>query len=1604
MTNPSRSPFSLPLSLLSRLVVVPLLAGLLSAGCGGKEEGLEPGDLGPNEVAVFSTDPFSGKIDLASPVALLFSGPVMPPEVRPGSYVEEPGAGIDPDVPGVWRWAAPDKLEFVPDDGFLPNRTYTITLDPGIGKARGVKLRGKRRFLFVAEPFAVGDVRLFREALPGAPPRYEIKGTVSFNYPVDPGAFEDRLSLDLSGRGALRFEVETAEPSELISFRSESIERGERDLTLVAELDGDLAPVVGGATLGKTVRREMSIPARERLVIESAEFVVVEGRKAIRLSFSAPVDDRTLARSLQVEPDVGAVTIDLRGSDAFLFADWQIGTAYDLRLPGDLISETGLALERDFRVSVLVGDLTPTLEIAGEGSVLALRGDRRVAVRTVNVDRINVEIDRVYENNLVHFFHRSGFAGSARFWGDVNEYGANLYRSDLDVSEERPNETVVTPIALDEHLRSDEKGIFRLSVRDADSRRLRASRFVLVTDIGLVAKRSEGGIRVGAVSIDRLEPIPSVDIAVRSRNDQVLASGRTGPDGFASFSDLGAGRPGDEPFLVTAARGDDRSFLLLGDTRIPTGDFDVGGVDPLVRGYEAFVYSDRGIYRPGDRARIAWIVRDGRRLPPSPFPLTLRVHGPDGKVFREIRVTTGADGFAEAELEIPDWAATGAYPAALHLDENTVIGRLDLQVEDFMPDRMKVDLDLLVNGESSGRAGPGDGIVTVARAMTLFGPPAAERRAVARLRFSPESVSFAEWPGFRFGDPPEDSSIPEQGLGEKKTDVEGMVHWEIVPPPFPDYHGWLRATVTVEATELGGGRAVGGTRTFTYSPVSHLVGLRRVGDSDNSDYVEPGKPIPFEAVLVDEAGIPVTDPEGRLRVYRQRWRTTIERDRRGRYRYVSEMDEELEQDKAVSLTAGAGRFEVTVPRHGSYRLVVESPGRGARGSIPFYVYGWGYSPWAMSNPEKVNLKLDRDVYRPGDMVRAEIEAPFAGLLLLSIERESVLHQEWIRLDSNSAVVSLRLPEEAEPNAYLTALLLRPLGSLEIHAPARAFGAVPIVMDREPSRLAVEIRAPESMRPENDLVLSFRLPDLPGGRRGQVTVAAVDEGILQITDFETPSPLDHFFRRRRLAVASHDLWSLLLPEYETVLRSSSASGGAARRKNLSPISVRRVKPVALWSGVIEGSGDWREVRLPVPEFSGALRVMVVAAAGDRLGSADALIRVRDPIVLTSNLPRFLAPGDEVEIPVQVYNGVTEKTGAEIPIRVRLDLEGPVDAPEREEGIRLAGGREGVVSFLAVAGEGIGKATFRFTGEAEGERTTTATDLAVRPPWPLETDVTRGVVRRGEPAEIVLPDRWHAGTGSATVTVSGLPVGSFAAAIPYLLRYPYGCTEQTVSRAFPLLYLADLAAEIAPGAFTAGGADYYVNSAIDRVAAMWVPGRGFAYWPGRGSVPDNPWSTVYATHFLVEASRKGYVVPPGILDGALAVAAEVARSSDAPWFRSWERWERLSARAYAAYVLARAGRPDRGACSYLARNETEEMTNAARALLAGAYGLLGNRVMMEQLLPVGPEGAGWGRTTGRTWRSEARDEAIRLEVLATVDPGNAQVPVLIRRLAEDADEGR
>ncbi len=1541
----------------------------------------------------------TNEVTQATNFTVVFSRELAPDSVV-GQSSDAALISFQPELPGKFEWIARDKLRFYPEVALAPSTRYTAEISGKIAAEQGYRLGGNRKFEFYTTPLRVESAQLNYELRSGDDQQADLIATIDFNYPVDPPEIKRFVSIQYEGGRALNYDAPVQAGRQIV-LRSTGVSRAPTEKQLQLRIGKGLMCIGGQIALADDFVAPLTLPGRTDLRVESLlPESGTEGQRGARIVFNLPIDPATAASYVSIQPDT-KYSLRVAHNAIYLQSDFDLKQTYQVRLAPGLRAVDGATLKREYlgTLDLQRADIPPQLSFVGDGYYLSRTGEFKVGLATINVDRVVLEAQQVFANNLCYLLTGNDLAESGQWRDWVYNFegvGRTVKEWELKIAGAKNQETV-TPLNVRDHFSAEQRGVYRIIAREYERRWQSATRWIVATDLGIVAKRSQGELWVWVNSLATLKPIAGAQLTLLSRNNQKLAEVKTDADGIAIFKNYAPKESGLDPFLLTASLGDDLSFLELTRRLIPTTDFDVAGVPPLRGGYEAFVYFERDIYRPGETVNLAAVVRGVNAATPTPFPIRLRVTAPDGKIIVEERAILNEQGAAQFRVPVADYALTGRYAAEILIGDNDPIGRGLFAIEEFIPDRMKVTLSTAQKSINTGHT-----LAIKIDAITLFGPPASGRSVSGKVEI--EAFDFApdKHKSFSFRDDTKSFATQTHELAAAQLDDNGRFEYRFaVPSPLAPPSA-LRGVLSATVLEPGG-RGVtdyGGVEIHAYPA---YVGLRPA----QAGYAEPNSPTRFDIVVVDPAGEPVGGRQVEVVLQRIYWNSIMRFDEsQWRYRWVSEQVAQEVDRFTVTSSATSGDFSVTPLDYGKYRVIARDLAGSGSASYDFYASGWGYAPWALDNPDRIEIDLDKSEYTAGETAVAQIRSPFAGKLLLTIERDQVYSHQILTLKENTATIRIPIKRDWQPNVYVSALLIRSTDKLERDMPVRAFGVVPLAVNTESQRLKISIDAPNEILPRRELAVNFQVSGAHAAP--YVTIAAVDEGICQLTDYQTPDPHGFFFAKRQLGVESFDIYSQILPE---VILGKSPAGDieAKRRRQLSPTSMTRVRPVSYWSGLLKANADGSgRVTIPVPQFSGQLRVMVAAIEGNRFGAADKNIFVREPIVLTPTFPRFVGPTDAFVVPVSVYNG----TGSDGRFEVRLNIDGAVSLTgDATQQVAVAAGRELPVFFSLRAGMATGVAKFTVMASGNGKSTQHQEEVPIRPPVPMVTLAGMGSVSAGAPVTISMPAEFVDGTTDFRLTVAPFPAVRFAGSLQYLLGYPHGCLEQKTSKVFPLLYFDDLARIAEPNLFRKNSVDYFVEAGITALAQMQQSSGAFVYWPSGGY--QHNWSSVYATHFLVEARRAGYTVPDRVFDRALDALERFARQYDnanesrrnqgEPFGDYDDPSPRLPTAVYANYVLALAGKPDRSALSYLKTTALPKLPNDSRFLLATALALSGDRASAVNLLPtaLAPRDTTDRWQSGGHFSSPARTQAILLDAYATIDPQSPMIPKLVESIVASAN---
>jgi uncharacterized protein YfaS (alpha-2-macroglobulin family) len=1118
---------------------------------------------------------------------------------------------------------------------------------------------------------------------------------------------------------------------------------------------------------------------------------------------------------------------------------------------------------------------------------------------------------------------------------------------------------------------------------DEDSRVV--SRLVVVSDLALSVKNTPSGLLAWVTSLHTGATVTGATVRVYSISNQELGSAVSGPDGIVQIPLDPKADATAEAYVVTAATPDDLTFIALETTRVQIPG-EQGGDFYHRQGYEAFLYPDRGVYRPGETAHLRAVVRDPARGAPEAFPLELRVIRPDGRDAAKVTAMTSALGTVEFAHRFDPSGPIGAYSIQAYVPGGKEpIGSLSLQHEEFVPPQIVVKMEV-----DPARVSTGEVFSVRTSASHLFGSPAAGLPIRRSMTIKAAPFAPAGWEGHVFGDSLRSFSTRYTDAEEGEMDENGIDDAErsVTIPGLPPA---ALQVVLVSTVIDGTGRPASAFGRKPVDPVPFYIGVQ-IGDGNW--VAGQSRAVDLAAVLPSGAATNAAPLSARLE--KVLWNTVLERGDNGGYTYVSKATREKVWSRDVPLADGRAKLDVTAATAGSYELCVTAPS-GAATRVPLYVSN-GTSGWQdvdVARAGKVELSADADTAAPGQVVRITARAPFQGRALVTLETDRVITNAVIEMTGNAFEIPLRVPDTTDSTVYAVVSVVRALKAGDLPGTHRATGLLAIPVRRTAEKAALVIEAPELIRPQTDLTVTVRSPEL-AGQPAEVTIAAVDEAICMLTAFETPDILKWLDRPRMLAVSLFDAFNYLLPEVSDELFNRGAKvggdGDMGLGSRLNPVDARRFRPVALWSGTLPVGPDGSvTATLPVPEFTGKLRIMAVACGARRYGNAAQHVLVRRPLVVQPALPRFAAPGDRFDAGMRIHN----LSGAPVNARWTVSVTGAASlagdaagaadlAKDAQQNLRIplvAAGTSGVARVTFAAGEG----DLRYEEVLE---------LAVRP---ARSSVVESGAFAVAPGETRTFD-WPAGFAPASVRdrlcVAGLPSLSFSGGLEYLFRYPYGCLEQTTSTSFPLLYLVDLAELTDPRGRSREENAARIQSGIARVLSMQLSDGWFALWPS--SRDAYPYGSIYAAHFLTEAAKAGYEVPQAPFKDLLkAINSSLSSWNDGGATANGFNDQEI---AYALYVLALNGQWNEGWSARL-EEKKDNLAVSARILNATARAVSGKREDAARLLQaVSPAAlaATTPRKLGGSLNSPVQDLSLLLSAWLEIDPANPAVPDLARRL--------
>lgn len=1238
----------------------------------------------------------------------------------------------------------------------------------------------------------------------------------------------------------------------------------------------------------------------------------------------------------------------------------RFGQAYDVMVAKGLPAAAGTRLDRVEEGAVSIGDRPESLGFTQDAYILPKVGATGIPLQSVNLDKAELALYRVDDRNIVPMMTYGNLMYALSNWGtrDIEDTtGELIWKGEVAIENER-NKRVVTAIDIEQMRKTAEPGIYVLTAVPATGEiegwEDMATQWVVVTDVGLTTFAGNDGLTVIARSLSTGKPMPGIEVGLYARNNDELARLTSDDQGKLRFdAGLMRGEGGRQPTAVMAfAGGGDFTLLDLSGPAFDLSDRGVSGrmqPGPL----DVVAYAERGVYRPGETAHIMALLRDDAGNAVDGLPLTLTIRRPDGVEVERRALTPGGVGGYQVDWAIGASARTGTWTLSWHTDpDRPAIGGLSVLVEDVVPASVETNVTT-----SADVIEPGRKLDLTIDAQYLFGAPAADLRSSLQVVIGATDKPFPDHADYSFGLVDEAVEAKRVNVDEVTTDAKGHATYAVTVTELPDTVQPLAAVIRADVYESSG-RPVAQRLEMPVRNRPLWIGLK-TGFAD-ARLAENGTPS-FQVITLDSNGKARPARDLRWSLIKEDWNYQwYYRD--GRWAYEVVVRDRLMSSGTLDVTGKApALLEAPSVDYGRYRIEVTDAATGAASSLRFQA-GWYVAPTIGDTPDKMTVTADKDLYVPGESAHMRIQAPFAGELLLTIATDRVLETRSIALPAEGLDIDVPVAETWGAGAYVLATAFRPGEGDAARGPGRAIGLAWLGVDPAARSLTVALGGPDVVTPRQTIALPIEIKGIAGAAPTFVTVAAVDEGILQLTDFETPDPVAQLFGKRRLGLDIRDAYGKLLNAKlgKPGQLREGGDGDALGRRGAPPSDI---KMVSLFSGIVALDQDGKgTINLDLPDYNGRLRLMAIAWNARQVGAADRGLTVRDPVVVLSSTARFLAVGDSSRLTVTLSNvggtpGVYTVTakGDEM-----VSVEGGKPAK-----LDLALGATGTVTLpIKAVGAGLGKIALTVEGPGDFQF---AREIGLGTRAPQLPSVDR-LVRQLKPGEglSIGPKAlasYVPGTPELLLSLSPRPNVDVAGLLRTLDRYPYGCLEQTTSRALPLLYVGEVARlweqKDEPDMSTR------VQKAIGRLLEMQRGDGSFALWSYAGE--PEPWLTAYAMDFLTRARAEDVKVPDFAYRRGLAWLKRHGenRRDDGP--------DALASRAYSLYVLAAAGVGELGATRYMHDAVGLDLpTPLAMAQVGAALALIGDGGRAAEAFDRALA-AQERRNVGRDYGSRVRDLA-------------------------------
>lgn len=1516
----------------------------------------------------------------------------------------EEAISFSPAQKGTWQTVDGKTAVFTPQKPFRANSSMVLTAD--CGKLLGRETAAGK----YTHPFVVGGasykVELGELLLDPDSENYSLGGKITTDIPITPGQAKKILKARL-GLSRLKIDWLQDKSSNLWNFSINDIRNRDGRQNFYVSWSGSTLGLTRNQDRSFSGKKSYRIPSKNDFSIID---VNTDAPDRILVSFSQKIDPAQDIKSFITAKDRdGRKNTDFNASvrnnviTIFNDSNWQ--NVSNILVARGIKSTSGAIYSGARNITFPEKWEMPLISFIKEGNILPTSQGTSVPVWTQNLSGLTIQAFRIHEFNMTQFFQENELDGDYELyrvgepvwtksvdfeWNDsmknrmvargidiselVKKYPDGMFqlrisfrknnikyvchREHGDFSEYRMPDNLIEPLEIPGE-RSNWDWADGLSYRERQdywtfkddpchpafymsnfNRGSLISRNIIVSDLGVSAKRTEDNrLYVSVSNLKTTKPVSGTEVTAYNYVGAKIKSASTNSDGSAVFDNA------DRIFVVAARNSSQCSYLKLSNsTELSSSHFDIGG-EKAAGGVKGFIYGERGVWRPGDEIHLTFVLQDLEKKLPENIPLTFELIDPLGKKTESRLLTKSVNGFFPIETKADSSSTTGLWTAKVSMGGKE--WTKPLRIETVVPNRLSVELDADKKELDSG-----ENTFTLS-GKWLHGAETPNYKADVSVSFSKAETVFEGYRDYTFSNPDSfvdtrKETIWEGYLGDDSKTVfyETLYAGDNIP-------GKLRAKFTSRIFEPSGAFSTA-VKSFTYSPYERYVGLKLPkGDAARNMLLTDTKHT-ADVVLLEDDGTPVQNSSVYYTIYKIGWKWWWEKDAYTAATYVSGENYEQIDSGRVNITDGKGSFSFLVkyPSWGRYLILVnDSYGGHSAGQVVYIDWpGWAGRSQQENGGSAMMIPLstDKKRYNTGDTAAISFASSAGQRALVTVEKSgNIVEQKWIETTADRTVFRLPLRQNLAPNVYVHVTLVQPHLQTANSLPIRLYGIVPVIVENPDTFLEPVITSAGTFEPNRNTVVSVSEKN---GKPITYTLAVVDEGLLGLTGFHAPDLHSEFYRKEASLLRSWDLYSYVMNAYSGKLETLLAVGGSDEITDNSDRNSNRFAPVVKFFGPYTlSAGEKKATEFTMPEYIGAVRIMVVAGDGGSYGTKEKSVPVKADLMLQPSLPRTAGTNEEISVPVTVFNG-TEKDAS---VSINMDVQGAVSAKDSVSA-DIPAGQNKTVRFKVKTSE-TGSAEFTFTC-TDGKATARArTEIPVQSRGIPVRYTEHFEIKKGKTSEVNIPSAGDIPSTKLSMEISTMPSINLASRLDYLTGYPHGCIEQITSGAFPQLYLSDF---MKLDSANLTKVKKNVKSVFERYPNYQTVSGAMAYWPG-GTAPSE-WGSCYAAHFLIEAKKQGYTIPTEIYGPLVEWLKETAAECN----------EASVTQAYRLFVLALAGSPDIGAMN---RMMTDKIGNEEGILLSAAYSLAGRRQTAQELLKQTDPVPNFFRHTGSSFSSSIRTAA-------------------------------